>query len=55
MNIRERVYEYVVDLAPLPAVPVLGTRRFFPVRRLYCVGRNYAEHSREMGGDPKRE
>jgi fumarylpyruvate hydrolase len=55
MNLRERVYEYVVDLAPLPAVPVLGTRRIFPVRRLYCVGRNYAEHSREMGGDPKRE
>jgi fumarylpyruvate hydrolase len=55
MNLRERVYEYVVDLAPLPSVPVLGTRRLFPVRRLYCVGRNYAEHSREMGGDPKRE
>jgi fumarylpyruvate hydrolase len=55
MNLRDRVYEYVVDLAPLPAVPVLGTRRIFPVRRLYCVGRNYAEHSREMGGDPKRE
>jgi fumarylpyruvate hydrolase len=55
MNLRERVYEYVVDLAPLPSVPVLGTRRLFPVRRLYCVGRNYAEHAREMGGDPKRE
>src|SRR6185369_9004633 len=55
MNLRERVYEYVVDLAPLPAVPVIGTRRFFPVRRIYCVGRNYAEHAREMGGDPKRE
>jgi fumarylpyruvate hydrolase len=55
MNLRERVYEYVVDLAPLPSVPVVGTRRLFPVRRLYCVGRNYAEHAREMGGDPKRE
>jgi fumarylpyruvate hydrolase len=55
MNLRERVYEYVVDLAPLPSVPVVGTRRLFPVRRLYCVGRNYAEHTREMGGDPKRE
>ncbi|MGE4248208.1 MAG: fumarylacetoacetate hydrolase family protein [Parvibaculaceae bacterium] len=55
MNLRERIYEYVVDLAPLPAVPVIGTRRLFPVRRLYCVGRNYAEHAREMGGDPKRE
>jgi fumarylpyruvate hydrolase len=55
MNLRERVYEYVVDLAPLPAVPVVGSRRIFPVRRLYCVGRNYAEHAREMGHDPKRE
>jgi fumarylpyruvate hydrolase len=55
MNLRERIYEYVVDLAPLPSVPVVGTRRLFPVRRLYCVGRNYAEHAREMGGDPRRE
>jgi fumarylpyruvate hydrolase len=55
MNLRERVHEYVVDLAPVPSVPVVGTRRLFPVRRLYCVGRNYAEHAREMGGDPKRE
>jgi fumarylpyruvate hydrolase len=55
MNLRERIYEYVVDLAPLPSVPVVGTRRSFPVRRLYCVGRNYAEHAREMGHDPKRE
>ena len=55
MNLRERIYDYVVDLAPLPAVPVIGTRRLFPVRRLYCVGRNYAEHAREMGGDPRRE
>ena len=55
MNLRERVYEYVVDLASLPSVPVVGTRRLFPVRRVYCVGRNYAEHMREMGADPKRE
>ena len=55
MNLRDRLYDYVVDLAPLPSVPVIGTRRTFPVRRLYCVGRNYAEHAREMGGDPKRE
>ena len=55
MNLRERIMDYVVDLAPQPAVPVAGTRRSFPVRRLYCVGRNYAEHAREMGHDPKRE
>jgi fumarylpyruvate hydrolase len=40
---------------PLPAVPVAGSDALFPVRRIYCVGRNYAEHAREMGGDPARE
>ena len=38
-----------------PAVPVAGTSDTFPVRRVYCVGRNYAAHAREMGGDPSRE
>ena len=36
-------------------VPVAGTDALFPVRRVYCVGRNYAEHAREMGHDPDRE
>ncbi len=41
---------------PAPvSVPVLGDRGLFPVRRVYCVGRNYAEHAREMGHDPDRE
>jgi len=38
-----------------PSVPVAGTDLHFPVRRIYCVGRNYAEHTREMGFDPDRE
>ena len=37
------------------AVPVSGSEAPFPVRRIYCVGRNYAEHAREMGGNPQRE
>jgi fumarylpyruvate hydrolase len=37
------------------AVPVAGRDAFFPVRRIYCVGRNYAAHAREMGFDPDRE
>lgn len=42
--------------APKAAVlPVAGRKERFPVRRIYCVGRNYAEHSREMGHDPDRE
>ncbi len=40
---------------PIPTLPVLGTSAEFPVRRIYCVGRNYAEHAREMGADPQRE
>jgi len=35
-----------------PALPIAGDERLFPVRRIYCVGRNYAAHAREMGGDP---
>ncbi len=38
-----------------PAVGVAGSDRLFPVHRIYCVGRNYAEHAREMGADPDRE
>lgn len=38
-----------------PAVAIAGSEQRFPVRRIYCVGRNYAEHAREMGHDPKRE
>lgn len=37
------------------ALPIVGTSALFPVRRVYCVGRNYAAHAREMGGDPTRE
>lgn len=37
------------------AVPVVGREEQFPVRRVYCVGRNYAAHAREMGFDPDRE
>jgi fumarylpyruvate hydrolase len=36
-------------------IPVVGSDAKFPVRRIYCVGRNYAEHAREMGADPNRE
>jgi fumarylpyruvate hydrolase len=46
---------YVVPPPPTVGVPVAGTADLFPVRRIYCVGRNYAAHAREMGGDPDRE
>jgi fumarylpyruvate hydrolase len=46
---------FVFEPAARPALPVVGTDKLFPVRRVYCVGRNYAAHAREMGGDPTRE
>jgi fumarylpyruvate hydrolase len=45
---------YVIDPPPTPAIPVQGGG-LFPVRRVYCIGRNYAAHAVEMGGDPNRE
>ena len=33
----------------------MGSDQLFPVRRIYCIGRNYAAHAREMGSDPTRE
>jgi fumarylpyruvate hydrolase len=38
----------------IPAVAIAGTDERFPVRRIFCVGQNYADHAREMGGDPTR-
>ncbi len=46
--------DYVIPPPIQAAVPVIGGGSF-PVRRIYCVGRNYAEHAREMGHDPDRE
>lgn len=46
---------YVIPLWQPPSLAVAGTTDRFPVRRIYCIGRNYAEHVREMGGDPSRE
>ena len=40
---------YVFPPAPTPSVPVVGTEAQFPVHRIYCVGRNYEEHAKEMG------
>jgi len=46
---------YVIDIGPTPSLPVEGSDARFPVGRIYCVGRNYADHAREMGHDPDRE
>src|SRR3712207_4194738 len=46
---------YAVQPPPITTLPVAGTNESFPVSRVYCVGRNYAEHAVEMGHDPDRE
>ncbi len=40
---------YVIPAVPVVSVPVVGRPERFPVRRIYCVGRNYVEHAKEMG------
>jgi fumarylpyruvate hydrolase len=55
MNVQSKVPNYVIQPAPIPTLPVAGTDQVFPIRRVYCVGRNYAEHAIEMGHDPNRE
>ena len=45
--------DYAFAPTAVVAVPVEGTSQLFPVRRVYCVGRNYAAHRREMGGDDR--
>ena len=47
--------QYVIEPFALPSLPVAGDARRFAVNRIYCVGRNYADHAREMGHDPDRE
>ncbi|MBL8563442.1 MAG: fumarylacetoacetate hydrolase family protein [Gemmobacter sp.] len=47
--------EYVFAPPAPPSLPVEGMTARFPLRRILCVGRNYAEHAREMGHDPDRE
>ncbi|MED5395461.1 MAG: fumarylacetoacetate hydrolase family protein, partial [Pseudomonadota bacterium] len=46
---------YAIPVPALPTLSVVGSDDLFPVHRIYCVGRNYAAHAREMGHDPDRE
>ena len=47
--------KYIIKPAAPASLPIRGSDERFPVRRVYCVGRNYAAHTIEMGGDPNRE
>jgi fumarylpyruvate hydrolase len=46
--------DFVLPPEPVPGVAVSGSKLRFPVHRIYCVGRNYADHVREMGAEPER-
>lgn len=46
---------YAIPQPPVVALPIAGSDQTFPVRRVYCIGRNYAAHAIEMGHDPDRE
>ena len=38
-----------------PSIAIADSRQRFPIRRIFCVGQNYADHAREMGSDPERQ
>jgi len=46
---------YAIPLWTPPALPIAGSADTFPVRRIFCVGRNYVEHQKEMGGDGREQ
>jgi fumarylpyruvate hydrolase len=55
MNEMTKMADYVFVPEPIPTIPVAGSDKLFPVRRIYCVGRNFADHAIEMGHDPDKE
>ena len=46
---------YLIPAPRVPSLPVLGSDERFPVRRIFCIGRNFADHAREMGATVDRE
>ncbi len=55
MNTNASSLRFAIPQPVIPTLPVTGTDTVFPIRRIYCVGRNYAAHAIEMGHDPDRE
>ncbi len=47
--------QFAIEVPPVVALPIATSAALFPVRRVYCIGRNYAAHAIEMGHDPDRE
>lgn len=55
MSSDNEAHAYVVEPPQATTLPVHGSNKQFPIRRVYCVGRNYAAHAVEMGHDPDKE
>ncbi|SNY91126.1 fumarylpyruvate hydrolase [Cohaesibacter sp. ES.047] len=55
MNNKKTDPIYAITQPAVPTLPITGSETVFPIRRVYCVGRNYAAHAIEMGHDPDRE
>jgi fumarylpyruvate hydrolase len=53
--VRKKKMGYIINPPVITTLPVRGSNDLFPIHRIYCVGRNYAAHAREMGHDPNRE
>ena len=51
----ENPMDYAIPLPQPSCLKIAGSKKLFPVNRIFCVGRNYADHAREMGHDPNRE
>ena len=47
--------QWLFSPRPAPSLPIVGSDQRFPVRRILCVGQNYAAHAREMGSDPDKQ
>jgi len=47
--------EYGISIWEIPSLPIAGSNARFPIRRIFCVGRNYVEHQKEMGGDGREQ
>lgn len=47
--------DYIFTPAPRPSLPVVGSAARFPIRRVYCIGRNYADHVAELGNTPEQQ
>ncbi|HWJ95604.1 MAG TPA: fumarylacetoacetate hydrolase family protein, partial [Telluria sp.] len=47
--------DFVIPAPAVPSLAIANSSQRFPLRRIFCVGRNYAAHAREMGSDPNRE